>query len=120
MSVSTPNFLMTRPIWAPMVWLGLRVSKGFWNTIWSEPICCGERSRTGIFEISAPSWRMRPSVAVSSPMSTFAKVDFPQPDSPTMATVSPRRASKLSCSFAFTCMVPVPARMALIDRSWTS
>ena len=27
-----------------------------------------------------------PSVAVSSPISTLAKVDLPQPDSPTMAT----------------------------------
>ena len=37
-----------------------------------------------------------PSVAVSSPISTLAKVDLPQPDSPTIATVSASRASKLS------------------------
>ena len=53
-------------------------------------------------------------------MSTFAKVDFPHPDSPTMATVSPRLASKLSCSFALTYITLLPASSALIERSCTS
>ena len=63
---------------------------------------------------------MLPSVAVSSPMSTFANVDFPQPDSPTMATVSPRLASKVSCSFALTYITLLPAMSALSERSRTS
>lgn len=45
---------------------------------------------------------MPPLLAVSSPSSTFANVDLPQPDSPTMATVSDSRASKLIDSFALT------------------
>ena len=102
MSVSTPNFLMTRAIWEPTLWLGFRVSNGFWNTICKEPICFDERPRTGICAMFWPSWRTSPPVAVSSPIRTLANVDFPQPDSPTMATVSPRRASKSSDSFAFT------------------
>jgi hypothetical protein len=43
-----------------------------------------------------------PSVAVSSPMSTLAKVDLPQPDSPTIATVWDSVASNDMLSFAFT------------------
>jgi hypothetical protein len=35
----------------------------------------------------------------------LAKVDLPQPDSPTMASVSPSRASKLSVSLALTTFV---------------
>ncbi len=49
-----------------------------------------------------------PLVAVSSPISTLAKVDLPQPDSPTMASVSPSRASKLSVSLAFTTFFSPP------------
>ena len=67
-----------------------------------------------------PSWRTSPPVAVSSPINTFANVDFPQPDSPTMATVSPRRASKSSDSFAFTWRTRFPAMIAARDRSITS
>jgi len=43
-----------------------------------------------------------PSVAVSRPNSTLASVDFPQPDSPTMATVSAWLATKLMSSTALT------------------
>jgi hypothetical protein len=49
-----------------------------------------------------------PELAVSSPSSTLAKVDLPQPDSPTIATVSLSRASKLIDSFALTTR-PSPA-----------
>ena len=52
-----------------------------------------------------------PSVAVSSPISTLAKVDLPQPDSPTMASVSPSRASKLSVSLALTTLRMPPPNM---------
>jgi hypothetical protein len=53
-----------------------------------------------------------PFVAPSRPINTFAKVDFPQPDSPTMATVSAWRASKLSRSFAFTVRPSPEKKMA--------
>jgi len=43
-----------------------------------------------------------PSVAVSRPIKTFANVDFPHPDSPTIAKVSPSLASKERVSLAFT------------------
>ena len=59
------------------------MSKGFWNTICSELICVDERPRTGVCATFCPSWRTSPAVAVSSPISTLANVDFPQPDSPT-------------------------------------
>ena len=49
-----------------------------------------------------------PLVAVSSPISTLAKVDLPQPLSPTMASVSDSRASKLRLSFAFTTFLSPP------------
>ena len=49
-----------------------------------------------------------PAVAVSSPSSTLASVDLPQPDSPTMASVSASRASKLTVSLALTTRVSPP------------
>jgi hypothetical protein len=58
-----------------------------------------------------------PSVAVSSPISTLAKVDLPQPDSPTMASVSDSRASKLRVSLAFTTLVSPPPNSALAATS---
>ena len=80
----------------------------------------GPRSRTGMEPMSLPSWRTSPSVATSSPISTLAKVDLPQPDSPTMATVSARRASKSSDSLAFTWRTRFPRTQAMRERSSTS
>ena len=45
-----------------------------------------------------------PLEASSRPNRTLAKVDLPQPDSPTIANVSPTLASKFKSTFAF--MVP--------------
>ena len=97
-----PNFWITRAIWLPTEWLGFSVSNGFWNTICMYPTVLPRALSTGICAMSWPLRRTSPSVAVSSPIITLAKVDLPQPDSPTMATVSPRRASKSSCSLALT------------------
>jgi len=48
-------------------------------------------------------------VAFSSPRRTLANVDFPQPDSPTMATVSEARAEMLISSLALTVRLsPLP------------
>ena len=58
-----------------------------------------------------------PSVAFSRPISTLAKVDLPQPDSPTIATVSASRARKLSFSLAFTVRgLAGEEERALLDR----
>ena len=54
-----------------------------------------------------------PEVAVSSPSSTFASVDLPQPDSPTIATVSDSRASKLIVSLALTTRPSPPPNTSL-------
>ena len=78
-----------RMIWRPTVIEGLSVSNGFWKTICTELTrswCCVPQSVW-------PRWigcraGFEPSVAVSSPISTLARVDLPQPDSPTMARVS--------------------------------
>jgi hypothetical protein len=45
---------------------------------------------------------MLPELAVSRPRSILARVDLPQPDSPTIATVSDSRAWNVMVSFAFT------------------
>ena len=58
--------------------------------------------------MSLPLRRISPSVAVSNPIITLAKVDLPQPDLPTIATVWASRASKSSCSLALTVRALVP------------
>ena len=90
-SVSAPNFLMTRAIWPPTEWLGLSVSKGFWKIICRPAMVPLSRFSTGRLPSSRLPSTTWPSVAPSSPISTLAKVDLPQPDSPTIATVSASR-----------------------------
>ena len=58
-----------------------------------------------------------PPVAVSRPISTLAKVDLPQPDSPTIATVSASRASKSSFSLALTKRDRLPPNSAANELS---
>ena len=67
--------------------------------------------------MSLPLRRISPSVAVSRPIITLAKVDLPQPDSPTIATVCASRASKSSCSLALTVRTLVPLIMAISELS---
>ena len=102
-----------RTIWRPTVIEGLSVSNGFWNTIWMSATFWVVRFSIGTSPMPSPSSVIVPSVAVSSPMSTLANVDLPQPDSPTIASVSLSRASKLSVSLAFTTLVSPPPNMAL-------
>jgi hypothetical protein len=52
--------------------------------------------------MSRPSKVILPSVLSSSRMTQRASVDFPQPDSPTMPSVSPCLTLKLTPSTAFT------------------
>ena len=91
-----------------MLWLGLRVSNGFWNTIWIDATVRVSRRSMALEPISRLPRLTVPSVAVSSPSSTFASVDLPHPNSPTIASVSASRASKLTDSLAFTTRVSPP------------
>src|SRR6266496_4974470 len=54
-------------------------------------------------KMSRPSNFAAPAVGSSSRISTWAKVDFPQPDSPTTPRVSPGMRSNETPSTAFTC-----------------
>ena len=91
-----------------MLWLGFSVSNGFWNTIWIEATVRVARRSIAWPPISSLPRVIVPSVAVSSPSSTRASVDLPQPDSPTIASVSASRASKLTASLALTTRVSPP------------
>ena len=91
-----------------MLWLGFSVSKGFWNTIWIEATVRVSRRSMLRPPISRLPRVTVPSVAVSRPSRTLARVDLPQPLSPTMASVSPSRASKLTASLALTTRVSPP------------
>jgi hypothetical protein len=62
----------------------------------------GRISERESFVMSRPSKTRRPSVASSRRMTQRAIVDFPQPDSPTTPSVSPRLTLKLTPSTAFT------------------
>ncbi len=85
-----------------MEWLGLSVESGFWNTIWIALLIRASRSSTGIWLISLPESVTMPSVPSSMPVSTLARVDLPQPDSPTIARVWPRLAERSMLSTACT------------------
>ncbi len=53
----------------------------------------------GMSRTSHPPNVMRPSVASQKPAMSFAMVDLPEPDGPTMAVICPGRVAKLtSCS----------------------
>ena len=108
----TPNFSNVRMICEPTEWLGLSVSNGFWNTIWMDEIVLVSRFSIGTSSISVLASVTEPDVAVSSPRRTLASVDLPQPDSPTIATVSDSLASKLMDSLALTTRVSLPPKIS--------
>ena len=110
-----PNFSSVRMICEPTEWLGLSVSNGFWNTIWIDDTVFTSRSSIGVDWISLLPSVMLPAVAVSSPIRTLARVDLPQPDSPTMARVSDSRASKLMVSLALTTRPSPPPKISLAE-----
>ena len=97
----------------PMVWLGFSVSNGFWKTICTELTVLVSRLWISTEPISLSSSFTSPSVLVSSPRRIFASVDLPQPDSPTMATVSASRASRDTDSLAFTVRFSPPPNISL-------
>ena len=85
----------------PMVIRGFREAYGSWKII-----CIRRRMRRSgapnMPTISWPSNWMLPSVTPTSRITARAKVDLPQPDSPTRPTVSPRRTSRVTPSTART------------------
>jgi len=80
---------------------GLSEANGFWNTI-----CTCGRSRLSVARsasaTSSPFSRSSPDVGRSIMVTCRASVDLPQPDSPTIANVSPSRTLKDTPSSART------------------
>ena len=70
---------------ASMGCLGLSDEYGSWNTGWMF-WAISRRSR---LSIGRSRKKILPSVGAMRPSSSFASVDFPQPDSPTKPTTSP-------------------------------
>ena len=85
---------------APTVRRGLSEPYGFWNTIW---FCnCSVRSAA----VGWPLMAMRPAVGGSSRVHSRARVDLPQPDSPTTARVRAACSWKDTPSTAFSTRRP--------------
>ena len=97
-------------IWRPTVIEGFSVSNGFWNTICSEETVSVLRWVIGVDCTFSSNSMISPEVAVSRPIKTLAKVDLPQPLSPTMASVSPSRASNDRVSLALTTFFMPPPK----------
>ncbi len=74
---------------------------GSWNTIWMFRRTA-LRPAPDSLEMSSPLNRTWPEVARSRFISTLASVDLPQPDSPTIPSVSPFASSKETPSTALT------------------
>ncbi len=86
---------------SPTVRRGLSEPNGFWNTIW---FCsCNARSAPA----GLPAMLMTPVVGGSIRAQSRARVDLPQPDSPTTARVRPASSAKLTPSTAFSVLPPV-------------
>ncbi len=95
-----PNLRSARASGQPTGCDGLSVPSGCWNTICTAATSFAARRRTGRVATSCPSTRRLPLLAASRPASTFANVDLPEPDSPTIASTCPRLASSVSSSLA--------------------
>ena len=96
---------------APMVHTGLRFDMGSCGTM---PICEPRSASSRLADgcvMSSPSKRICPEdtrpFEASSPMAASAEVDLPEPDSPTIATVSPRITRMSESATAWTSPVPV-------------
>jgi hypothetical protein len=86
-------------IWLPMVKTGLSEVIGSWKIMPMEPPRTERICLSLIFRTSVPSSRIRPSIrdrpAGRSRMVDSAVTLLPEPDSPTMATVSPASTCRL-------------------------
>src|SRR5579864_3867311 len=92
---------------SPTVIRGSRDANGSWKII-----CIFRRTRRSfaprILVISWPSNVILPPVTGSKAVINRASVDFPQPDSPTSPSASPRRISRSTPSTARTARPPLP------------
>ena len=74
-------------------WRGLRVVSGDWKTIWMA-LSTARGRRVAVGASGLPSSATVPAEGGTSPATTLAKVDLPDPLSPTSPTVSPRRTAR--------------------------
>ena len=86
----------------PTVRLGLSEPNGSWNTICRRRRT-GRSARGASAAMSVPSTMIWPLSASIKRAMQRAAVDLPEPDSPTIPTVSPRRTLKLTAASASTC-----------------
>src|SRR5258705_844597 len=98
---------------SPTVMRGFSDVYGSCSTIWMSRrdlrICWPE-----ILEMSFPLTRITPDVGRSSPTRSLARVDLPQPDSPTTPSVSPLWSLRLTPSTAWTAPMRLWKTMPLV------
>ena len=88
-------------------WAGFRDSPKptFWSTVsqGNTPFSWNTKMRRGSGPVTAsPCTRTSPRVGRRKPPITFSSVDLPQPEAPTMQSISPGATSKLMSSSAST------------------
>ena len=86
----------------PTVMRGLSDAYGSWKIICIVAAQRPQRRSGELRDVLAVEARSSRTVGVEQRMSRRAVVDLPQPDSPTMPSVSPRRTSKMTPSTACT------------------
>src|ERR671934_1407026 len=96
----------TSSIWCPILRIGFRAARGFWKIIdISRPrrsrISSSLAARTSSPVKRTAPWAMRPARSRMR-ITAYEVTDFPEPDSPTMPTVSPLATRTSTCSTART------------------
>ena len=90
--------------WKPTVKQGLRLVIGSWKIMVSSEPMMLRRSLASIFSISLPSKRSTSAVTVAvqgnKPIRASMATDLPEPDSPTMETISPGSTLRVTPSTA--------------------
>src|SRR4029077_18697694 len=101
----------------PIFRRGLSDEYGFWKTIWS---LARSRGRPRLVKVvsSRPSNSTVPAVVGTSPTDARARLDFPQPDSPTSPTIWPRSTVRLAPATAR--RRSRPRRSYTTSTSWRS
>ena len=100
------------PICSPTRRRGLSEENGFWKTICRRTSSRGRAPRVSGLT-SRPSKRTVPDRGATIPTAARARVDLPQPDSPTSPTIAPRSISRLAPATART--GSSPAALVLHD-----
>ena len=108
----------TSTIWSPQVMTGFRLSAGSWKIMPMRRPRTSRIAYSGSASNSVPPCRTLPSgihaASGSRRMMVSAVIDLPQPDSPTMAKVSPRRISMSMSSSG--CTTPAALSMRVFRR----